>query len=119
MNHSKNQIHYFNTPTNEIFESFTPKDKHFKTFIQSVDLSGKEAHSCTLNPIPQEIESTVEEYTNKLGKTSKTDQIALIERCEKEIEKYYKELTEQAPNKIKLSLSLGVYCGLMLIILFI
>lgn len=121
MNYIKNQIDRFNTPLDVIFKKYTDNgDCDIDDFVKEVSQNGWTFAVKNINIyLPMETQKMLIEYGEYLGKSNKHEQLIHCNHYIEMIEEKYKELEKNAPDKIKLSLTLSVYSGLMLIILFI
>ena len=119
MKYIKNQIKYFNDPLCDIYKSFKTENRDINAFLQNLLTSDWDsAINQTKNlQIPNECQKILKEFGNKLGKNS---YIGQMEICD-----YYINLFEQKVNAIctastqknKVSISLAIYAGFLLLII--
>ncbi len=121
MKYIRNQIEFFSRPIPDIYESYTPKYRETEELINDIlredwtfALKNCDCISCT-----NEINQILNQFGANLGKSNKQQQILHCDYC---IEMFEKELNihkTKSPNKIKTTVALWLYAGLMLIILFL
>lgn len=116
----KKQIEYFNTPMCDIYQTFDTRDDTIIGFITEVSKSGWgiALENTKALALPKNIISLLEEFGTTLGKSEKKDQISLCNYYATALEKEYEELSKKLPERKKVSLALGIYTGLMLVLLF-
>ena len=121
MYYTKSQIERFNTPLDLIYRNYAENENCIiADFIEDVLVKGwSNAITNTNLYLPEETRKILIEYGEYLGKSNKITQLIHCNHYIEMIEEKYKEMEKTAPDKIKLSLTLSVYSGLMLIILFI
>ena len=121
MYYIKNQIERFNTPLVVIYENYTHNNScEIADFVNDVSQKGWTIAIANANIyLSVDTQKLLIEYGEYLGKSNKQEQVIHCNHYIEMIEEKYKELEKAAPDKIKLSLTLSVYSGLMLIILFI
>jgi len=121
MRHAKDKIEYFNAPIDEIFESYTAKKPQFIDSINKIKTDGWESVTEMQNEInlSKEVQSIINEFGNKLGKSNKQDQLSMCNYCINRLENIYKDMQKSLPEKNKVTVALCIYSGLMIIILFI
>ena len=61
----------------------------------------------------------LKEMSKELGKTFKDKQEAMLDNCIALLEKEYREKKNDFPQTYKLYVSLGIYVGILLVILFL
>jgi len=120
INYIKKQIEYFNTPICDIYQNYDPQDDTFSDFITEVSVAG---WSYALEKtkelaLPKNTIDLLKEFGTTLGKSGKEDQLSLCDYYSAALSKEYEELSKKVPERKKVSLALGVYTGLMLVLLF-
>ena len=121
MYYIKNQIERFNTPLYVIYKNYAHSNScEITDFVNDVSRKGWTIAIANANIyLSVDTQKLLIEYGEYLGKSNKQEQVIHCNHYIEMIEEKYKELEKAAPDKIKLSLTLSVYSGLMLIILFI
>lgn len=121
LNHIKTKIEFFSSTLEDIYNNYTSDDDTVNLFINDISKFG---WSVALNNskdlyLSEKAKSYLKDYGSFLGKSNKDEQIIHNDYYIRQLEEEYKLLESEAEKKIKLSLSLGIYIGLMLVILFI
>ena len=121
MEYTKNKITYFNSTLDDIYTNYEFQDPTIGSLIQKINLNGwKHSFESTEGIcIPTNTISKILQYGQTLGKSNKDEQKTHIEHYIELITKDLKLLEEKAPEKSKLSIALGVFSGLMIVIIFI
>ena len=121
MNYIKQQIEYFNTPLDEIYNSFNSTTPNFNEIVKDISSNGWTITLCNKKEIfiPQKCLSILKEFGNELGKIGKKEQIEKCTYYINAIEQEYEILKETIPQKTKTTFAIWVYIGLMIIILFL
>ena len=121
MKYIKNQIEFFSTPIPDIYDNYSANNKETASFIHDISLYDWEI---ALKKRSKSLfdEKTVEIlkcFGNGLGKSNKEQQLLHCDYYIDLIEKEYEKTEKNAPDKIKITLALCFYAGLMVLILFI
>ena len=117
----KNQIEFFNSPINDIYTSFDSKDNRVSSLAKNLCNKGwslKNDDIAALS-VTEKTKTYLVLFGEKLGKSNKTEQLSHCEYYLRIINDEYKLCEKNAPQKSKMSIVLGIYAGIMLIILFI
>ena len=119
--HIKRKIDFFNSPLDEIYESYKADDKDFDEFIKTIRHAGWSETFTNGNrfQLTAEVQQTLLEFGVELGKTNRNEQIILCNYCIEKLEKEYNEMQKNIPEKNKTTMALCLYGGVMIIILFI
>ena len=121
MNYIKNQIEYFNTPISDIYTSYEKNNNMLDELVLNISVSGW--NSALQNTqklfLSNDTIQKLEQFGSYLGKSNKDEQLTHCNYYIKLLEDEYDKLEKDAPQKTKVSLALGLSCGLMLIILLI
>lgn len=121
MNYIKNQIEYFNTPINDIYSAYENTGNALRDLVFDISVSG---WTYALQKkqdlyLPDDIIQKLSQFGSHLGKSTKEDQLTHCNYYIRLLEDQYEKLEKEVPQKTKVSLALGLSCGLMLIILLI
>lgn len=121
MYYTKTQIECFNTPLDAIYKKYAEKNEcEIRELIENISKNGwASSLETNCNHLPDSIQDLLLEYGENLGKTNKQEQLKHSIHYTQMLEEKYKEMVLTTPDKIKLSMALSIYSGLMLIILFI
>ncbi len=121
INYIKQQIEFFNTPLNEIYSAFENQSCLLSPLVKDISHEGWNMALKNTKKlfIPEPFLSIVKDFGENLGKTNKKDQLEKCEHYIQDFEKEYEKLKITTPEKIRTSLALSVYGGLMIIILFL
>ncbi len=121
MRYIKNQIEYFNAPIDSIYESFDAESEQFKSFLCNVSMIGWKKTLEGNNELyfPDNVSEILKQFGATLGKSGKDEQLSLCEYYIGLLESEYKKMESDAPQKMKITMALGVSAGIMLVILFI
>lgn len=117
----KTRIVYFNSPLNNIYSGFTTDSHSFSAFLS--ELQNREMYSVLTEGAPLTMSKNtldaLKEMSKELGKTFKDKQEAMLDNCIALLEKEYREKKNDFPQTYKLYVSLGIYVGILLVILFL
>lgn len=121
LKHIKTRIVYFNSPLNNIYSEFTTDSPNFSIFLEELEkreMYDVLKHGTSLNLSKNSLE-ILAEMSKELGKTFKDKQTAMLDNCIILLEKEYDEKKNTSPQTYKLYVSLGIYVGILLVILFL
>ena len=119
--HIKNGIEHFNSTLDEIYSTYKTENHRFLIFLENIKSKGM-LHSVIDNStlfLNKKTREILYEMSVYLGKTQRNEQLNLLNYTIEKIKNEYDILEKKAPEKTKLSLTLYIYAGLMLIILFL
>lgn len=121
MNYIKSRIEYFNTPINDIYTAYENNESSLSELVFNISVSGwtQALESTQKIYLPNDIIEKLDQFGSYLGKSNKNEQLAHCDYYISLLENEYQKLKEEAPQKTKISLALGLSCGLMLVILLI
>jgi len=121
INYIKNQIEFFNASLEEIYSSYKTDNDTFNNFVNDISEHGWNiALSTAYNMcLPQRIIQELKNYSSLLGKSNKDEQLIHNNYYINFFENEYRLLEKSTTEKTKVSISLGIYIGMMLVILFI
>ena len=121
LKHVRTRIVYFNAPLNTIYSGYTADSQGFREFLKS--LKTAEMYDILNDSPPLSLSKNsmdaLKEMSKELGKTFKDKQTAMLDNCINLLEKEYTETNAKAPQTYKLYISLGIYIGILLVILFL
>ena len=110
--HIRSQIEYFCTPLDKIYTEF----EHKTEIISCLANKGALAIKDYLDATDFELINTL---FSELGKSVKSEQIALCSYTSKELEESFEKKKSELPNKIKAFRAIALFCGFCAVILII
>lgn len=119
VNHIKNQIEYFCTPTEEIINSYSDGFLFECGFLGEIEGSDWKSAIDKSKYIDDESKGILSIFSKKLGKSAKEEQIANCDYTIMALDKKIQTCKEDVIGKYKAYSSLAVVCGFMIVILLI
>lgn len=117
----KNRIEHLNSPLNEIYSTYKSENPRFILFLESLTEQSPKRNGIDSGCLclSQKARDALKEMDGYLGKTQRKEQLNLLNYTIEILKNEYDILEKKTPEKTKLSVTLYIYAGLMLIILFL
>ena len=121
MKYIKSNIEYYNMPLIDIYKSYIPKKASFGDTVDEIANDGwaKTLEKNKYSYLSPQTKKLIADYGNALGCTYKEGQLQHNGYYIGEMTKMLDEAKVYTPQRMKVYISLGVYAGLLMIILFI
>ena len=117
--HIKNKIEHFNSPLNEIYDSFDCGDV-IRVFVNDTKNNGwATSLEDAKHLFDIDVYNILAQFFEGLGKTNQDAQIKHCEFYKNLLEEKYKISSEKTKSQSKLKITLGIYAGILLVILFL
>lgn len=115
----KNQIEYFCTPTEDLMRTYSNEFLEKSGFIRDLERNDWSVAIENNKYIDEHSKTVLEDFSRKLGKSSKEQQIANCEYAIAALSKKYEVCKDEIPKRIKAYSTLAVIVGFMIIIMVI